>query len=459
MKERFYRLSPFVHQLPSHSDEYEILYNALTLGLVVIKKNVIQLINRNLWQEINSTTLRHLQIIKAIIPIEKTGFEELKEIRKFFERNILGVLCLMLTESCNLRCRYCFIEHKFTINHKFNSMTFDMAKLGIDVFIKHLPESLDNGLVDPTISFYGGEPLLNLSVFEKALEYISTQKQKDKDLPEIFLTLNTNGTLISSKIARLLKKYKVSVSLSIDGTQPIHDSARRDRENKGSFKRVIAGLELLREYGIDVGISCAVAMHNLRDLEDIAVWFMDELEVDVFGFNILVVGGLPEPNFDLYDYSLQLGEKMVRCFQSARARNKQEERSFRLAKSFADGKIHYYDCSACGQQLVVDPRGRFGPCHAYLHGKKNFISPNSSINLFSHPLWQEWKTRSPLNIEPCLKCIALGICGGGCPYNAGVRKGSIWELDEGFCPFAQSMTKFLVTEVAQKTIINYNKGC
>ena len=148
MKEKYYKLSPFVHQLPLTNNEYQTLYNALTLGLVVVRKDVVRAINKGLWQKINPATLRHLQMIKAVILTEETGFKELQKAQKFFKRNILGVLCLMLTESCNLRCRYCFIEHKFPKGHRFNSMNFEMAKCGIDVFIRHLPESLENGLIN-----------------------------------------------------------------------------------------------------------------------------------------------------------------------------------------------------------------------------------------------------------------------------------------------------------------------
>lgn len=267
-----------------------------------------------------------------------------------------------------------------------------------------------------------------------------------------FLALNTNGTLITPRVARLLKTHNVSASVSIDGPQVIHDSARLDVQGKGSFKKALYGISLLREYGVDVGVSCAVAMHNLDYLEEITNWFIEDLRVDVFGFNILLEGGLNDPNFILAGYSSKIGEKMVNCFKIARSKERQEERTFRLARSFAEGKIHYYDCSACGQQLVVDPNGRFGPCHAYIHTKKNFVVPSIEIDLFSHPLWQEWRLRSPLNMGKCQECVALGICGGGCPYNAESRKETIWELDEAFCSFARSMTLFLIQEVAEKAI-------
>ena len=450
-KSLYFKFSPFTHIISLPNSTYEILYNALTLGLVVVRKNIVQRLKQGTYQ-IEPATIHRLRLARILILEKETGLEDLEEARDFFQRKILGILCLMLTESCNLRCRYCFIEHKFPVNHTFHSLTFDMAKQGIDVFVKHLPESLENGLENPTIGFYGGEPLLNLSTLKQSLSYITYLKDKKKIPSHTALTLNTNGTLISLEIAKFLKEQNVSTAVSIDGPQAIHDRGRPDISGKGSFQRAIEGIALLKECGADVGISCAVTMHNLEYLEEITEWFFDQMEVEVLGFNILLDGGLPDPDFNLNDYSTKLERKMVKCFQIARKKGKQEERGFRLAMSFAEGKVHYYDCGACGQQLVVDPRGRFGPCHAYIHSEKNFVPANPFIDIFSHPLWQEWRKRSPLNMRQCQKCIALGICGGGCPYNAESRKGSIWEIDEVFCSFACSLVTFLVKEVAEKVV-------
>jgi len=447
-----FEISPFVHMVSLSDTQYEVFYNALTLGMVVVRNDVVQALKNDIHR-VRSATVCQLCSAKILVSTEEIAFRDLERAKKFLQKKIIGVLCLMLTESCNLRCRYCFIEHKFPVNHVFNSLTPEMAKDGIDVFVKHLPKSLENGLEDPTISFYGGEPLLNLPTLKWALNYIAYLKDKGKIPSHVFLALNTNGTVVSPEIAKLLKKHNVSASVSVDGPQIIHDRGRPDILGKGSFQKVLKGIAILRAYGVDVGISCAVAMHNLKYLEEISEWFIEQIGVDVFGFNILLDGGLPDPDFNLIDYSTELGHKMVECFKIARKKGKQEERSFRLARSFAEGRIHYYDCSACGQQLVVDPCGRFGPCHAYLHSEKNFIPPNKEIDLFSHPLWEEWRFRSPINMKQCQGCIALGICGGGCPYNAESRKGSIWKLDESFCPFARSMTRLLIKEVGKKVLL------
>ena len=56
----------------------------------------------------------------------------------------------------------------------------------------------------------------------------------------------------------------------------------------------------------------------------------------------------------------------------------------------------------------------------------------------------EWSRRSPLNIEECTHCSALAICGGGCPRNADMLHGSIWNVDSAFCHFARKAQEWLL---------------
>lgn len=47
----------------------------------------------------------------------------------------------------------------------------------------------------------------------------------------------------------------------------------------------------------------------------------------------------------------------------------------------------------------------------------------------------------------CRDCIALSVCGGGCPFSADERNGSIWELDDIFCVHAKKTTEFLIKDL------------
>jgi len=452
------RTSRFVHFIDfKKGNNFVIAVNSLSMSVVVIdienanhlKKHLITLLSDN-----DQAILRKHKILTTLEEDEN----DLAIARSFFKKKIIGTLCLMLTDACNLRCQYCFVEHRFPSNHKFSMMTSRAAKKGIDLFVSVLPQSIKKGLAEPTINFYGGEATLNLNTLEFSLDYIKRLKNTAKLPDNLLISLNTNATLIDIKIAQLLKKHEVAASVSIDGPKNIHDMVRLDKNGHGSFDKAMKGIENLKKTGVNIGISCAVDMHNLLSLENIAKWYANSLKVKVFGFNILLEGGIKYPNFNLPEYAEIVGEKMVNVFKICREIGVREERTSRLASAFAQGQIHYYDCGACGQQIVVDPSGMIGVCHSYTDTKlkKYFVASKENIDPFSHPNWKEWRMRSPLNMNQCLGCIALSLCGGGCPYNSDYRKGSIWEIDEAYCPFAKKMTTFLIKEVAKLLVAREN---
>ena len=66
-------------------------------------------------------------------------------------------MVLHMTDYCNLRCKYCFIEGGQPENYTRKTMSEDVAKAAVDKFV----EIVRRGHVEnnaPTVVFYGGEP-------------------------------------------------------------------------------------------------------------------------------------------------------------------------------------------------------------------------------------------------------------------------------------------------------------
>jgi uncharacterized protein len=101
--------------------------------------------------------------------------------------------------------------------------------------------------------------------------------------------------------------------------------------------------------------------------------------------------------------------------------------------------------------VVILPDGKIGVCHAYSGTGEFFINPDSKFDPFEHPFWKEWSKRSPLNMPQCYGCEALTICGGGCPHNADINKGSIWEIDDHFCIHAKETLNWLIWDLYEQT--------
>ncbi len=252
--------------------------------------------------------------------------------------------------------------------------------------------------------------------------------------------------MITEEIANTLAEYNVSVAISIDGPKDVHDKMRVDHLGRGTFDAVMKGFECAEKAGCNVSACCTIDEHNLDILPDVTCWLIKELEVQGLGFNTLLecnARRIPRP----VPYSNTVAEALVECFQIARECGVHEDRFMRKVNAFADGDFYFSDCGGCGMQLVISPDGYVGTCHAYCGTKDYFVQMSELENPIDHPYWKEWRKRSPINIPECYDCIALASCGGGCPHNAAVVTGSIWNLDTSFCPHAKRAVDFLVKDL------------
>lgn len=147
-------------------------------------------------------------------------------------------LIIELTGNCNLRCKYCIYNDFYEGNRNFNTsnIDFETAQKAIDyVFAHRDPEHL-------AITFYGGEPLLNFPVMKRCIDYCLEKYESEN----VSFSFTTNLTLMTEEIAEYLAKIpRLSIMISIDGPEEIHNAARVNRERKGSFKDAFSGLKIL----------------------------------------------------------------------------------------------------------------------------------------------------------------------------------------------------------------------
>lgn len=77
----------------------------------------------------------------------------------------LEQITLELSERCNLRCGYCIYGQQNDLFRDFGTrdMSFETARKAIDYAAAHSGKEL-------AVTFYGGEPLLNLDVMKKTID-------------------------------------------------------------------------------------------------------------------------------------------------------------------------------------------------------------------------------------------------------------------------------------------------
>ncbi len=189
--------------------------------------------------------------------------------RKAYESR-LSHLILTVTEQCNLRCRYCL--HNSALPwirpHRPRTMSTEVALRAIHYFAGRCGES-----ENPTVSFYGGEPLLNLPLIRKTVAEARAHPQ----WPPLRFAIETNGTLITQDVAEFVVQEKIHLQISLDGDLAQHDRYRTDRNGHGSHAAVMAGLARLLDCNPEAAgrLSFNATLAPPYDIVGVAAYFAD----------------------------------------------------------------------------------------------------------------------------------------------------------------------------------------
>ncbi len=178
-------------------------------------------------------------------------------------------LVLIVTENCNLSCRYCTYASGSYYYHRGptgRSMRPSQAVSAVEWFLEGVGQHVArNPRKRYGLSFYGGEPLLNIAVIKHVLEFAEAQ------VPGLFFpVLNTNGLLLTPENVEVLREHRVHVAVSIDGPQPEHDRLRVDHGLTGSYGRIEANLIRIKREHPNYWRECLVSLSVYDPLSDVA---------------------------------------------------------------------------------------------------------------------------------------------------------------------------------------------
>lgn len=162
---------------------------------------------------------------------------------------------------CNLDCGYCFYLEKrglFPAGHRFR-MSDDCLERLVVQYIGAQPL----GTPQVSFAFQGGEPtLVGLPFFRRVVEL---QAKHARPGMRIVNALQTNATLLDDQWGRFLHEHDFLVGVSIDGPAARHDSYRRDKYGRGTFRDVRHGIDVLRRHAVEFNTLTAVHAGNADD--------------------------------------------------------------------------------------------------------------------------------------------------------------------------------------------------
>ena len=156
----------------------------------------------------------------------------------------IHVLAKPIGPVCDIKCDYCFYLEKRAL---FGSD--ELYRMPDDVLAKYI-EQYVAAQPTPVVEFvwHGGEPtLLGLDFFRRVVELQAPFRSRK----EIRNTLQTNGLHLDDAWCAFFKANDFFIGISLDGPADIHDRYRKDRHGKGTFERVMAGVRLLQQHGVE----------------------------------------------------------------------------------------------------------------------------------------------------------------------------------------------------------------
>lgn len=318
----------------------------------------------------------------------------------------LKSLCLNISHSCNMICDYCFASHNFDSNKLF--MDLETSYKAIDFLIE-----ASKNTRNIEIDFFGGEPLLNLEVIRDASIY--GKKKAIDSGKNLRITLTTNGILLSEKVLDLLDELEISIVLSLDGGEKIHNRHRHLMNSKDSFKYILPNaIELARRRELGGyyirGTYTAETINFSETFKEL---------VDL-GFRYISL----EPVVTT-DKSLSIKKEHLPVLREEYRKVAEEclendVRFFHFELPLEEGACLPRLARGCGagvEYIAITPTGEIYPCHQFV-GYKQFQLGDINEDIFNEELRREFRNLNSIDSKPfCRDCWARYLCGGGCLAN------------------------------------------
>lgn len=355
-------------------------------------------------------------------------------------------IILNLINGCNLNCNYCYYKNE--INHNSGQVSINLVE---NLFIK-ISQSRHK---DFFLALHGGEPLLRNIKFLKKIFDLENKYLRKKD---VTIGLQTNGTLISDEFIDVMreinkKKNLLSLGLSIDGPEIVHDTHRRFNNGNGSFKTILKNLEKLERNGIEYSILSVVTDITLKYINYLYPFYKSLsglISVDVLPVNVSK-SNLFLKKKNLYKVWRTLFDEWIDDVNSSF-----DFRTFRTVLFILMGIKGLRICSlgkVCFSRaylISLDHKGNVAPCDHFpeiILG--NIFNSNIDDLYFLDEKRRKLIKEQNNNRKGCLFCQWYELCGGGCPSHYSEYKKENYYCDD-LKSFFSDLQKYLDNKIVMK---------
>ena len=220
------------------------LMNTLTDAQLLVSSDVAALLDR----PGDTMVADDDEELEALTLLQENGFlvESREADRRALDQYLSEVksdgselnVTILTTLQCNFACDYCFQGDHDDYNQRADRMSLETASRVGDWIERELDRVRPEKLV---LTFFGGEPLLNLPVMYAIAERLwnATRKRGVAHYANII----TNGLLLTPDVVDRMSPLALNgVKITLDGDRATHDRMRPLRGGQGTFDRIIENI-------------------------------------------------------------------------------------------------------------------------------------------------------------------------------------------------------------------------
>ena len=327
-----------------------------------------------------------------------------------FDRKEPISLVHFVTNRCNARCSFCFIDFDDpkTFSHE---LTLDE----IDKLTKNLGKSLLN------VNLTGGEPFARKDLTEIAKKYLT-----NSTIQSIYIT--TNASLperiknFSEEVSRFDKNAELTFQISIDDLPENHN---RVRKIKNLFDNCIETYRLLKKMGDNINpvVSITVTHENCDNIKEIFNYIHKECGIDAIKCTIVRDEGVyatptdkQKKILEAYDWlTNEIKNKMktgkIINYNSnslqGRLHQKKDIISWEMIKKMYLEPKYISPCHAGSLFGIISSKGKIHPCEI-LEGKELGDLRENDMDFMK--IWNNQKTKDTKKFILKSKCNCTYEC-------------------------------------------------
>jgi uncharacterized protein len=341
----------------------------------------------------------------------------------------LATMVLEVAQDCNLRCRYCYAEGG-SYGKSARLLDPELARKAVRLLLEDARDQ-----ENLTLILFGGEPLLNMEAVRAAVQEVELLCRATGK--KVFISLTTNGTLLTPEITDFLRLHRVGVSVSMDGPADLHDANRAHAGGKGSYAGIVSRLSGLFAPGsAPVAARVTLVPEQWSRIEEV----FDHLralgfhEVGISPASPINAGLLPDADQEelLFQGFSALAARFVQG--AAQGTVLPFSNIIDLLARLHVGQTKSVACGAGFGYLAVDAGGDFYLCHR-LAGEEAFQVGDIDSGPDARKITAALRTVTAGKDLLCEQCWARTMCGGGCHYENHLRENHLGLPQGSSCDF------------------------